>query len=202
MKSSSIITVISFFALSALSWGAAVTWNFATPNGNQGATHTYIGSDNTSTITAAAFSWSGGTLSLFGKNTNDTGLGIAPHGDHNTLSVHDEIDTTDYIQLGLANAGSGVLSLTMTSVEGDSFDIYGVGPKGLTLLIAHSTLENTPFNISQYGYKTIDITAHSGDVLLGSASESVSPTPEPATFALAGVAFTVLGLIRRRRRTE
>jgi hypothetical protein len=205
MKMSSIYTITCFFALSILSWGAPITWNFSMPNGNQGATHTYIGSDGVSSITASAFSWAGGILSLDGKNSNDTGLGIVPHGYHNLLSVNYEIDTTDYIQLDLSKAGSGVISLVMTSVDGggDSFDIYGVNKNGgLTKLIAQSTLNDKAFNISQYGFATIDVTAHRGDVLIGSASETTksvtTATPEPSTYVMLGSALLGLGLLRRK----
>ena len=203
MTMTRILKITSAFAVSILSWGAPLTtWNFATPNGNQGSTHTYIGSDGTSAITASAFSWGGSTLSLYGKNTNDTGLGIAPHGSGNSLSKNFEIDTTDYIQLDLSKAGSGDIFLTMASVEGDSFDVFGVDKSGLTKLISKSTLNGTPFNISKYGFATLDITANCGDVLIGSASETakigLTNTPEPATFGMLGGALALLGLLRKR----
>jgi hypothetical protein len=102
---------------------ANTVWDFSTPPGDQGLTHTYIGDDTTSQITASAFGPAAGCTPastgtcphLFGKNLGSDELGL---GLTNDPSGENEITTTSFIQLDLSKLvlTSSTISFSANSV--------------------------------------------------------------------------------------
>lgn len=135
---------------------------------------------------------------------DESGLGISNEDDH-------EIDTTQFIQLDLANlANAGITSgdLSIGSVQsGEGYGIYtssklgSLGALGLT-----GTLDETPFSISWSAADPfVGVTAYvprngnyDADVLLMSLSTPNDPTPEPASLALMGTGLLGLAFAYRR----
>jgi hypothetical protein len=113
MKAMTLAAAAGLAALFLLTPAHANTvWDFSTPPGDQGLTHTYIGDDTTSQITASAFGPAAGCTPastgtcphLFGKNlgADENGLGLTndPTGDN-------EITITSFIQLDLTKLTPG-----------------------------------------------------------------------------------------------
>src|SRR5215831_19302245 len=131
-----VLMFVGAFFFSAASAKADLIYNFSNPTGVLGTSQNYT--SNGIVITAYGFSNGGGALHLFGKNDGggEIGLGISQ-------ADHDEIQTTNFIQLKLTNVFSlphvDALTIELGSVQsGESYNIYGSNTKGsLGTLLLH-----------------------------------------------------------------
>lgn len=202
------MTLSGIFA--AANYGSTLTWDFSSPAGKYNSpSHVFASTGAGVQITAYAFDYDGCggcTLSPYSRNTaGDMGLGIAKHG---SLSVNNEIDSSDYVQLDLQNVialAKGAVQISMSSLEGDQYSVYGSNTLGQigTKLTNASSLGS--FSVPQWGtYKFLSIRGvECSDVLISTASLSyvgtLSTVPEPATYAMLGSALLFAGLFRRRK---
>jgi hypothetical protein len=185
-------------------WGTTLTWNFDSPAGNLGNSHTYTVSGVS--VTATGFSAAGvsNETALFGKTEggDESGLGIAAEDDH-------EIAGSEFIQFDIsdvANLTSG--SIVMGSVQsGETFEIFGsntLGDIGTMLASGGSTYNSVQFMLpaSFANYKYLGVKAGNDDVLVQSLTLNTSSVPEPATFWLFGSALLLGPLMLRRLRSQ
>ncbi len=180
-----------------------ITFNFDSPTGSQGTSHTYTFSGYS--ITATAFG--SGSPNLYGKNAggDENGLGLSndPSGDH-------EITPGSFIQLNLSNILSFTpLLISINSSTGtDAWKIYETNTagtlSGATLLLSGSNESSHSISPTD---TYLDITASCGNVLLSSLSfddGSIPPQsiPEPASLSMMGAGVGLIGWIARRRKIK
>jgi hypothetical protein len=185
-------------------WGTTLTWNFDSPTGNLGNSHTYT--VNGVSVTAMGFSAPGtaNATALFGKaaGANERGLGIASQAEH-------EIGGSLFVQFDI----SGVLNVTsggmvIDSVEpGEAFAIFGsntLGDPGTMLFSGGSALSDVLFMLpsSFKNYKYISVKGTRNQVLANSLTLNTSSVPEPATFWLFGSALLLGPLMLQRLRSQ
>ncbi len=193
-------TLLGFVCLATVAHAATITFDFSSATGNLGAAHTYTSSSGNFNVTATAEP-AGTSNRLFGKalggDENGVGLTSDPSG-------QDEITPGFFIQLDLVNIlGNNPLTIVMESTTGnDSWQIFNTATAnsltGATSLATGSS-EGTGIIINPTK-EYLDITATSGNVLLGSLSFNHSSTPEPASLALIACGLGALCLRRRWRK--
>lgn len=203
---------VFLFASNVLDGGAS------SPGVDLGNVHTFT--VNGMSITAQAFSITGSTPNLYGKNggSDETGLGLTLDGDH-------EISTNDFLQIDFADPSVNKpkrwnvtqVRIQFASVQtGESWTLWGSNVAGTAPTItsgATKLLDSTslaggalPENLlvipsfSSYRYFSATAGGTGGhNVLLGQV-EITAETPEPVTFVLIGGALLGLGLSSRKRR--
>lgn len=132
----------------------------------------------------------------------ESGLGLS-------AQTSNEIQPGTFIQLNTSGLPAGPGTISIGSVQaGESFNVClgntpgkfgsvncmpGTGPFPPNDI---ATLTGVPFNIP--GYPFVDITASTGDVLVG----EVSPAPEPSTLALLLTGAAGLALARKQKRVS
>jgi len=156
-----------------------------------------------------------GTISLYGKaadlSYNSYGLGVATTSNEITLSSFVVVDFSDpggpkpsgatTATFNIDNADSGwiIYGGTTEPVSGAVGAAGGIS--GLTLVTSGS-LNNSALQVTlgSYSYLAI-IAARTCYLNINSITTDTStPTPEPATFALAGMALIGLGVALRKTR--
>ncbi len=204
--------------LAAGAANAAVTFNFDSPTGNLGDTHTYT--ESGLSIVASGFSAkkSGMTLhptALFGKqdggDENGLGLNNDPTGDHEIHfgSGFVQLDVSDLF--GKVNPNSVDFTAGSTT-NGEEWEVFGSntadsysGAGPIEPLLTGNY--ETPVALPDFGtFKYYDFVEKSdpggqGDNFLISEITAVpTAVPEPATWAMMLVGFFGLGGVLRSRR--
>lgn len=202
---------VFLFASNVLDGGAS------SPGVDLGNVHTFT--VNGMSITAQAFSITGSTPNLYGKNggSDETGLGLTLDGNH-------EISTNDFLQIDFADPAVNnpkrwnvtQVRIQFASVQtGESWKLWGSnvagtvpGASGSTNLLDSTSLAAGALpegllvipSFSSYRYFSVTAGGTGGhNVLLGQV-EITTETPEPVTFVLIGGALLGLGLSSRKRR--
>ena len=120
-----------FFCIAAPAPAITYLYNFDSPTGNLGNTHSYT--SNGVSISAAGFSSTGQAMDLYGKNTggDEQGLGL------NATSSDHEITTSTFVQLNLSSLqakATNPLTLSIGSIQKrgrlEYFPIHLSGCKG------------------------------------------------------------------------
>jgi hypothetical protein len=190
------------FGLIGIPAATAITWDFSSPTGDLGPTHSYTVSGLT--ITAAGFHLDfppapgGSTVDLFGKQNggDENGLGLVddPTGDH-------EIQDASFIRLTMP-AGLTNVSITMNSVTGpDSFDIFGStsATTGYSILTPVGCCsDELPHSVPFMPFYIVEAT--NGNVLLSSLSAVPGPIAGAGLPGLILAGGGLLGWWRRRAR--
>ncbi len=199
------------------------TWNFDNPTGTLGTSQTYTSTNNggAPNITITAYGLGGCTVNdskasgcsatdLYGKNAggSEQGLGIAndPSGDH-------EIYDGTFVQLDLTNLFHAIApvagSITIDSVQSNEYFTFWLnstqGQPGSYLYQGTSSGSSAVVTLSGNnpgsnlgGDLFFSVGAGEGNILLSTISASVN-APEPASFALVGLALAGVGIARRKR---
>jgi hypothetical protein len=138
-------------------------------------------------IQATAFSSDSDHLFIKKGTGDERGLGM-------TGTTKDEIQPGEFIQLdvsSLASAGFTSGSLMFGSVQpGEGYKICvsnATGIISINCITGH--LDVTPVNVNFKGYKYIDVTATTGDVLL---AKGFIAAPEPSSLMLLGSGLLAL----------
>ena len=175
-------------------------FSFNSPLGNLGTTETYT--NNGITITAAGFNGISTTstnpaTALYG---NPTGLGLANdyYGPNGTY----EIPNNEFVQIDISGIpASYAIQFQMTNVE-VGWRIFGSNTSGVfgTLLQSGSNETMTSLTSAARSYKYIDVIAAANCETQLQNLQVTSPTPEPATSALMGVALVGMGIVVKKMR--
>ncbi|HUY14623.1 MAG TPA: PEP-CTERM sorting domain-containing protein [Terriglobia bacterium] len=171
-----------------------ITWNFDSPTGVLGTSHTYTAGGIT--LTAYGFSNMNSPTDLYGKNLggDEQGLGIAG-------LPNNEIGGSAFVQIDLtpllAQFTSGFLSIGSVQ-SGENYDIWVSNTLGQlgTEIIPNGTGNDTQIPISFVdGSPYLGISAGtSGNVLLSTLSVS----PEPTSLSLFGIGLFLAAFLVRR----
>ena len=196
-------------ALATSAGAATVNFNFDTPTGNLGATHTYT-VDGLSVIATAEDTPIGESPDLWGKNAGcpECGLGLAddPSGDHEIAY------NQGFVQLDVSGLIGHVVSMsaaftTGSTTDGEEWAVYGsntAGSLGTQLATGTSQGGASLTTLPDWGtykyYNFDEITPVKDDNILLSTLTATTSVPEPATWAmmLMGV-FGQGGLLRTAR---
>ncbi len=187
-----------FLCIAAPAPAITYLYNFDSPTGNLGNTHSYT--SNGVSISAAGFSSTGQAMDLYGKNTggDEQGLGL------NATSSDHEITTSTFVQLNLSSLqakATNPLTLSIGSVQkGEGWNIFqstSLGAKG-TLLASGSTDFPATFKINPSDHY-ISIQASGGDVLVStlSATGKSAGVPEPGTMLIVGTGLALAAFRKR-----
>jgi hypothetical protein len=199
-----------FVALSALTASgaanAATTISLGGPNINLGNSHVFTSTPTGLTVTASGFTAANAPTALFGKNGggDEIGLGLA-----NDPSLDNEIYFgMGYVQLDVSTLFGKVGSVsfsTNSTTDGEQWSIFGSNVAGSysgTALLS-GTNESSALLPSFGTYKYYDFvsTSTSGGKNFLITGLSMTPLPEPATWATMLLGFGMMGgALRYRRR--
>jgi hypothetical protein len=203
--------LLAAFMVTLAAWSPAMAttyvWSLDSPVSSSGSSQVF--DSNGINITAFGYLTSGSVLTaLFDKNSggDETGLGLK-----RDPSGQDEITTDDFVQLDFADPNYQLeissAHLVIDSVQqGDGWILYGSNTQGVLgarLSSGGSGTDNSPINILPYlsTYTYLSVTAKSANVLLDNVvMDAIVCTPEPATFALVGMALLGLGAMLKKLR--
>ena len=230
MKNSILIALFGFAVISAVPvYANSTSFNFTSPTtGTNGTSTEFTYTIGNLTFSAYGYTTSPSlaATALYAKTTagnpGETGLGIA-----SDPTLDNEIYKTTFVQLNLSAlyaVGATTVLLDVGSLTGtDAFQFYtstvlgtegtadaatgcsGNGStaqtNGVTTVPCTLTLPSTGNYYVSLGETTAPTTGVTPNVLLaGGTINYNSPTPEPATFGLLGLALTGLGVYGRKRK--
>lgn len=209
----SILCLLCVAGIAAMPAQATTTnFTFASPAGILGNTQTYTVGGVTLTATGYKTLLSSGNTqtALFGDNgsqwsngyQNLVGLGLSGYGGANVDSLHwnaDEIAQGTFIQISFSSALTS-LELDMTGVT-EGVTVWGshaAGTLGTQLGVFDDPHTSTSVQITglSTAYQFYSISATTDCYALLNQVKVNTATPEPATFALLGLALGGLALIR------
>jgi hypothetical protein len=137
---------------------------------------------------------------MFEKNEGpgETGIGLAEN-------VHHEISNTEFVQVGLAQIFAlhpKSVSLVVSSIEDESYDVWGSTTPGLLGKLLASDVTSPDFTLPE-NFNFISLSGHGdSNVLLEDVTAQFSagpvPTPESSTFVLMLIGLVALPVIARR----
>ena len=197
--------LVALAALAASSAAnAAVTINFGSPSGNLGNTHAYT--SGPLTVTASGFTAANVATALYGKNGggDEVGLGLAndPSGDNEIYYG------MGYVQLDVSALFGLVSSITFSTnstTDGEQWSIFGSNVSGSysgsALLTGTNESTATLPSFGTYKYYDFVSTSQSGGKNFLITGLTMTPVPEPATWATMLLGFGMIGgSLRYRRR--
>jgi len=198
---------VALIALSAsTAANAAITISFGTPSGNLGNSHAYT--SGSLTVTASGFTAANAATALYGKNAggDEVGLGLAndPSGDNEIYYG------MGYVQLdvsALFGLVSGVSFSTNSTTDGEQWSIFGSNIAhsygGSALLSGTNESSATLPGFGSYKYYDFVSTSQNGGKNFLITGLTMTPVPEPATWAMMILGFGMMGgaLRYRRRKT-
>lgn len=177
----------------------------SSPGINWGNTHVFT--SGALTVTAKGFTAANAATALYGKNggAGETGLGLTndPSGDNEIYYGKGYVQLDVSALFGLV---SSVSFTTNSTTDGEQWSIFGSNTSasyGGTALLS-GTNQNSAFLPSFGSYKYYDFvsTSASGGKNFLIASLTMTPVPEPATWAMMLVGFGGIGMTMRRRRVN
>lgn len=184
---------------------SATTISFGTPSGNLGNSHVYT--SGALTVTAKGFTAANAATALYGKNAggDEVGLGLAndPSGDNEIYYG------MGYVQLDVSALFGLVSSITFSTnstTEGEQWSIFGSNVSGSYsgAALLSGTNENTAtlpnFDTNKYKYYDFVSTSQSGGKNFLITGLTMTPVPEPATWAMMLLGFGGIGMAMRRGR--
>lgn len=187
----------AIIAMGAATGANAGVFDFSSPTGDVGTSHTYTSGSLTTTLTAFGTP----AAHLFGK---------ADGGDENGVGMTNDTTGDHEIQFGKGFIQVDTLGLTSiqfsfgSTTEGEQWSIYGSNSAGVlgSLLVSGSGEGANTAVLTTYRYYDVLSSSSSGggNVLLRNMT-GVAAVPEPATWAMLLVGFGGVGAILRRRRS-
>jgi hypothetical protein len=203
------LIVLAAVAMASGANAATIMYDFGTPSGDLGHSHTYTDIPSGLSIIATGYDNLGHLTDLWGKNGtgDENGLGMAndPTGDH---EIHYGMG---FVQLDVSKLFGKVKAAstdfgTNSTTSGEEWGIYGSNIagsfSGSPLIIG--TIETThllpDFGLYKYyDFKEMTNPSGQGDNFL-IHDLTTARVPEPATWAMLLVGFAALGAALRARR--
>jgi hypothetical protein len=209
--------IVLSLAICSLAFAGPTTWNFSSPTGNLGTSHSYTVGGIMITTYGFFSTTSGSTLTL-GKTDNLNGKHDGGSGStsENGLGLFDEstkeIDKLHAVELDFSNPifNGTLVTVTLGSIQTNPQESYSVfdrtslGGNGSTFaLLGSSGRTSGSFTFTGGGSNSfIAISGKVNDVLISTASISNVPEPRFYGLLLAGMLAVFGILIRSRRASE
>jgi hypothetical protein len=204
MKRTVLLTCAAM-ALAAATGVRAAVFDFSTPTGDLGTSHTYTVGTLSTTLTAVGTP----AAHLFGK---------AAGGDENGVGMTNDTTGDGEIQFGKgfvqvdATSLSAVQLAFNSTTDGEQWSVFGSNTSGvLGSLITSGMAETMTAVLPTFSFYDVESTTAPGgtsgnNIVLASMTASAGGTtrgggvPEPATWTMMLIGFGGLGAVLRRRR--